>query len=126
VNHSWAAAGRYSITVTVSDNQTESSSEITVYIDAVQARGIGYLLDNDGDGIYDAFYSDESKQTMTIQKKDGSYLIDSDGDGDWDYTYNATKGIQSYPMMQKTPGFEIIIAMGAITFVLFWKRKLQK
>ncbi|MBE3136942.1 MAG: cadherin-like domain-containing protein [Thermoplasmata archaeon] len=123
VNHSWAAAGRYSVTVTVTDNLTESSSNITVYIDALQTRGVGYLLDNDADGIYDAFYSDEKKQTLTIQKKDDSYLIDSNGDGDWDYTYNATNGLTDYKEPQKTPGFEIIIIIGAIALVMFWKRK---
>ena len=73
-----------------------SSSKITVYIDAKQTGDIGYLLDNDGDGIYDAFYSDVSKQITTVQKKDGNYNIDSDGDGDWDYTFNTTKGLTSY------------------------------
>ena len=124
LNHSWTAAGRYDVTVTVTDNQTESSSKITVYIDAVQTGDIGYLLDNDGDGIYDAFYSDVSKQITTVQKKDGNYNIDSDGDGDWDYTYNATNGLtSSYQEQEKTPGFEIVFIIGAIALVMFWKRK---
>jgi len=123
-DHSWAAAGRYSVTVTVTDNQTESFSNLTVYIDALQIRGIGYLLDNDSDGIYDAFYSDITKQTLAIQKKDKSYLIDGDGDGDWDYTFDATRGlITQYYEPLKTPGFEIIIVIGAIALVMFWKRK---
>jgi PKD repeat protein len=124
VNHSWAAAGRYIVTETVTDNQTESFSNITVYIDAVQTRGVGYLLDYDGDGVYDAFYSEESKQTITtIQKKDGSYFIDSDGDGDWEYRYNATNGFTDYREPRKTPGFEIIVIIGAIALVMFWRRK---
>jgi PKD repeat protein len=123
VNHSWAAAGRYSVTVTVTDNQTKSSSNITVYIDALQTRGVGYLLDNDGDDIYDAFYSDLSKQTVTIQKKDDSYLIDSNEDGYWDYTYNVTSGLTDFRKPRKTAGFEIIIIISAIALVMFWKRK---
>jgi len=124
MNHSWTAAGRYSVTITVTDNLTESSSNITMYIDAVQTRGVGYLLDNDGDGVYDAFYSEESKQTITtIQKKDGSYFIDSDGDGDWEYRYNATNGFTDYRESRKTPGFEIIVIIGAIALVMFWRRK---
>ena len=131
VNHSWAAAGRYSVTVTVTDNQTESSAKMTVYIDAVKTGEIGYLLDNDSDGIYDAFYSDELKQTMTVQKKDGSYTIDSDRDGDLDYTYNETNGLTLYQKPLKTSGFEpvflicIIIAAvicGIIVSVLLWKK----
>ncbi len=123
VNHSWTNAGRYDITVTATDNLTESSSGITVYIDAVQTRGAGYLLDNDGDGIYDAFYSDQYHQTTTIQKKGDSYLIDSDGDGNWDYIYNTTKGLTDYREPRNTPGFEIILIIGAIALVMIWNRK---
>jgi hypothetical protein len=36
VNHSWATPGRYNLTVTVTDNQTESSSKITVFINTVK------------------------------------------------------------------------------------------
>jgi PKD repeat protein len=126
VNHSWKNAGRYDITVTATDNLTESSSGITVYIDAIQTRGAGYLLDNDGDGIYDAFYSDQYHQTATVQKKGDSYLIDSNGDGNWDYIYNTTKGLTDYREPRNTPGFEIIIIGGAIALVIFWKRKRKE
>ena len=84
LNHSWTAAGRYEVIVTATDNQSTSSSSITVYIDAKQIENAGYLLDNDGDGIYDAFYSDALKQITTVQKNDGNYTIDSDGNGEWD------------------------------------------
>jgi PKD repeat protein len=122
-DHSWATAGRYDVTVTVTDNQTESSSKITVYIDAKKTDDIGYLLDTNGDGIYDTFYSNISKQSTTVQKKDGNYNIDSNGDGTWDYTFDATKGLIPY---QQTPGFEIIITIGAIALVFLWKRKSKK
>jgi PKD repeat protein len=123
VSHSWATAGRYNVTVTVTDNQTTNFSKITVYIDALQIGDIGYLLDNDGDGIYDAFYSEETKQTMTIQKKDSSYLIDSNGDGKWDYTYDTAQGMQPYeaPLI---PGFELVFVLCAIAVAMFlWSRK---
>ncbi|VVB60063.1 PKD domain protein [uncultured archaeon] len=124
VNHNWTVAGRYEVTVTVTDNQTTSSSNITVYIDAVQAGGVGYLLDNNGDGIYDTFYSDVLKQITTVQKKNGNYNIDSDGNGNWDLTYNTTNGLtSSYQEQGKTPGFEIVIIIGAIALVMLWKRK---
>ncbi len=71
-------------------------------------NGIGYLLDNDSDGVYDAFYSDVLQQTLSIQKEDDSYPIDSDGDGDWDYTYTATNGFAAYKEPTRTYGFEII------------------
>jgi hypothetical protein len=122
VNHSWPAAGRFDVNVIVSDNYSESFSIITIYIDALQTRGVGYLLDNDGDGIYDAFYSEQSKQILTIQKNNNSYLIDNNGDGKWEYTYNATNGLMDYNET-KLPGFEIIITIGAIALVMFWRRK---
>jgi hypothetical protein len=129
-NHSWATAGRYEVTVTATDNHTTSSSKITVYIDAEQTGDIGYLLDNNGDGIYDAFYSDVSKQITTVQKKDGSYNIDSDGDGDWDYTFDAIKGLTSY-QPPKTNGIDALLIIGVIVVVVIcasivafvWKRK---
>jgi PKD repeat protein len=122
-SHSWEAAGRYDVIVTVTDNQTESSSNIIVYIDAVQARQVGYLLDNNSDGTYDAFYSDELKQITKVEKKDDGYLIDSDGDGDTDYHYNTAQGLTAYTEPEKTPGFELIIVIGAIALVFLWKRK---
>lgn len=123
MNHSWSAAGRYIVTLTVSDHQEEISTNMTVYIDAVQTRGAGYLLDTDGDGIYDAFYSEESKKTVsTLQQQGDSYYIDSDGDGEWDYKYNATYGITSYQKPQKTPGFELVFVVVAIACVLFFRR----
>jgi hypothetical protein len=125
VNHSWMTAGRYDITVTVTDNQTVNSSKITVYIDAEPTGDIGYLIDNNGDGIYDAFYSDVSKPKPIItmvQKKDGNYNIDVDGDGVWDYTFDTANRLTSY-QQQNTPGFEIMLGICAITFVFLWMRK---
>jgi PKD repeat protein len=123
VNHRWTNAGRYNLTVTVTDNQTESSSKITIYIDAVQTRGAGYLLDMDGDGIYDAFYSDETHQTVSIQRNGDSYFIDKDGDGHWEYVYNATFGLTSYQEPHKTPGYELCFSLCAIAVVILLSRK---
>ncbi len=128
VNHSWNAAGRYNLTVTVADNQnvsSESSARLTIYIDAIQTRGAGYLLDNDGDGTYDAFYSDETHQTVSVQWNGESYLIDKNGDGTWEYVYNATYGLTSYQEPRKTPGFELVIFLGAITVTLVLWRKIR-
>jgi hypothetical protein len=98
-----------------------------VYIDAVQTRGAGYLLDYDGDGIYDAFYSDDTHHTTTVQYQDGSYLIDGNGDGTWDYTYSETKGLQSYREPQQTPGFILITVLCSIGIaIILWKRKSRK
>jgi PKD repeat protein len=131
IHHSWAAAGRYNVTVTVTDNHTTSSSKITVYIDAVQTGNIGYLLDNNSDGIYDAFYSDASKQITPVQAQNGNYSIDSDGDGDWDYIFSSTNEPALY--QEPPPGIGLIFISGTIvvisiwiTLVLLWKGKSKK
>jgi chitodextrinase len=123
VNHSWTTAGRYNLTVTVTDNHSESSSKYTIYINSIQTRGAGYLLDNDGDGFYDAFYSDETHQTVSIQRKDDSYLIDKDGDGHWEYVYNATYGLTSYQEPRKTPGYELVFTFSAVAILILLRRK---
>ena len=124
VSHNWSSAGRYDLVVTVTDNRNESSSEITIYIDALQARGAGYLYDIDGDGVYDAFYSDETHKTVLVPNNGENYFIDKDGDGQWDYVYNATFGLTSYQEPRKTPGFEFIFVLSAITVALvLWRKK---
>ena len=122
VNHSWASAGRYIITVTVTDNHTVSSSKITVYIDAIQTGDIGYLIDDNGDGTYDTFRNVTTSQNTVVGKSGSNYLIDSNGDGKWEYTFNKTGGLALY-QPPKTPGFEVIIIIGAMVLVMFWKRK---
>jgi PKD repeat protein len=122
-SHRWLEAGRYNLTVTVSDNHSESSKTLTIYIDALQTRGAGYLIDYDSDGIYDAFYSDETKQTLSVLRKDGSYLIDKDGDGNWDYVYSDSTGLTSYQPPRKTPGFEMVFVLFSIVVFLFLSKK---
>jgi hypothetical protein len=117
-NHSWTMAGRYVITVRVTDNQNQSSSKITVYIDTKQIGNIGYLFDDDSDGIYDAFYSDSSKQITTVQNQNGSYNIDSDDDGKWDYTFSTTNELAEY---QEPPlDIQLFFIIGAIALVSIW------
>jgi hypothetical protein len=94
-NHSWNKAGRYTITVQATDNETYSqTAELIVMIDAIDVGDIGYLTDDDGDEIYDTFHN----KTIVIETsvellENGTYLIDSDGDGVWDYYYNTTSGM---------------------------------
>ncbi|MCX6672142.1 MAG: PKD domain-containing protein, partial [Euryarchaeota archaeon] len=132
VNHSWTSAGRYSVIVTVTDNQTESSSKITVYIDAVQTGDIGYLTDDNGDGSYDTFHNGTTSQNTIVSKTGSNYLIDSNGDGIWDYTFDALNGLTTYQEPSKTPGFENVLFIGVfiaavicgfIVAVVLWKKK---
>jgi PKD repeat protein len=116
--HSWTTAGRYVVTIRVTDDHNLSSSKITVYIDAKQTGNIGYLFDDDSDGIYDAFYSDASKQITTVQNQDGSYNIDSDGDGEWDYTFGTTNELAEY--QKPPPDIQLFFIIGAIVLVSIW------
>jgi hypothetical protein len=130
-NHNWATAGKYILTVTTTDNQTNSSSEKTILIDTISVTNIGYLIDIDGDGTYDSFHNETNGKETSLGLKEGDYLIDSDGDGKWDYTFDLATGITSYKTEKGTPGFEpvflicIIIAAvicGIIVMILLRTR----
>lgn len=83
-NHTWIAAGKYTISVYAYDNKSVSeTSEFTVYIDAINIENIGYIIDIDSDGIFESFHNDTSNQEFDIDLDDGKYLIDDDGDGDF-------------------------------------------
>ena len=98
--HKWTVAGIYSVTVYAKDenNATSEMVRITVLIDSHYVENIGYLLDNDGDEVYDLFHNHTTGIETDVEKQnDGKYLIDKDGDGNWDYTYVPETGeIESY------------------------------
>jgi hypothetical protein len=101
-NHSWIAAGKYRIIVTASDNKTISeTSELIVFIDAVCVEDIGYLVDIDGDGIYDSFYNDTTDHVTDVDFFEGNYLIDDNGDGDWNYVFDPLFNFTSFYIQSK-------------------------
>ena len=97
IKHTWISAGEYIISVVATDNKTISeSTSLTVLVDSTYIQDKGYLMDIDGDGYYDLFYSNISKQISTISKlDDGKYKIDLDGDNTWDFIYDFTNDILS-------------------------------
>jgi len=122
-NHSWSSAGRYTITVQATDNQTYSqTAELIVMIDAINIGDIGYFTDDDGDEIYDIFHNETGEMTELGQNDTGSYLIDSDGDGEWDFVYNSeTDELEDYikPDDKKpAPFLEIIVVIIVIIFLI--------
>lgn len=136
-NHSWKKAGKYTIKVTASDNTSSSSSEKTMWIDAVAVGNIGYLLDNDSDGLFDLFHNDVTGIETEIEMKNGIYRIDVNGDHRWDYEYNATTGvllsiIQQLPLAEKTPfpllwiGCFMIVVFLLLFIILYRRRFLKK
>ncbi len=97
-NHSWAAAGRYILEVYAYDNSAPSETTMkTVFIDTLAVDDIGYLIDTNGDGIYDLFHNDTTGNETVVQQQDGNYLIDTNGDGVFDKTFNPdTGGLTDY------------------------------
>ena len=96
VNHTWTAAGIYSMWVEAIDNESVSSEKIylAVLIDAISVQDKGYLIDENSNGTYDIFYSNTTKNETTVQKQNNeTYLIDSNGDAKWDYIYDQKTGI---------------------------------
>jgi len=60
---------------------------LTILIDAIFVKDIGYLLDNDGDDVYENFYSNETGNTTATEydEENESYLINSDGAEGWEW-----------------------------------------
>ena len=87
VNHIWSAAGKYTITVTASDNQSNTQNTHIILIDAHNVGDIGYLTDDDDDGTWDNYYNNDKTQG-TLGRDGDLYLIDVDNDGTWDYSYD--------------------------------------
>ena len=133
-SHRWTTAGKYVMTVTVTDNQTNSFSEKTVWIDAISITDNGYLIDVDGDGLYDFFYDETTSQRIPVGRDGESYLIDSNGDDKWDYTFDPIKGLTDYKEPTKGPSLNVlgisifiaIIVCIVIVVVLFWKKGYVK
>jgi len=122
-NHSWMSAGKYTLNVYAFDNETVSATnQTTILIDAHLVGGIGYLIDNDGDGTYDSFHNDTSGQETDVEKQDdGTYLLDDDGDDSWDWVYDIeTDTLSEY--VEPTPESDntalIVLAIIVILFLI--------
>jgi len=105
MNHSWIKPNFYFVSVLVKDNQNSSATTtIMVAISVENVYTIGHLIDHNGDGTYDAFFSNLTKNETAVQKQpNGTYYIDYDGDGDWDYIYNPyTKQLTLFPTPEET------------------------
>lgn len=116
-SHLWSAAGRYVISVKASDNKTDSGpTTLAVLIDAQYVGDLGYLIDTNGDGIYDHFYSNSTGLTTAAElQDDGTYLIDSDNNGSLDYIYDPqTKQVTTYPTEEKSQMISPLMILGGI------------
>lgn len=134
ITHQWDTAGRYIISAYAHDGQTRSSNSThTILIDARAIESIGYMTDDNADGIYDTFYDDsDSIQTKISKTDDGLYSIDSDGDGINEYTYDIKTGILSSVSGDEAEGGHgmiifialiVLVALVIIGSVLLLRRK---
>jgi len=129
--HRWTAPGIYTITVHASDNKTDSEpAYLILLIDIKYTSGLGYLIDQDGVGMYDRFYSNSTREETTVQRQaNGTYLIDNNGDGTWEYWYNVTTGaLSTYQATtgKGVPGFEVVFVLCAVIFILVLHRKRKR
>lgn len=139
VNHTWASAGIYQINVAVRDEQMAlavASHRILINVEYV--GDIGYLIDEDNDGTYEAFYCNSTEQKTSVELKvDGTYLIDSNGDGIWEYIYNPeTQQVTIYSIQEETLTFSLLLIAGGLLVgiivvillltLVFFRRKQTK
>ena len=120
--HNWSAAGVYKLKVSASDNATETpSDDYYVLIDAIWVKTIGYMMDTDGDGTYDTFYSNETGEVTDVEEQtDGTYYIDSDGTEGWDWVYDpSTDTLTEYSAGETPPAEDnTLLYVGAIILIL--------
>jgi PKD repeat protein len=118
--HQWSTWGFYTVQVYAQDpsNVTSDASTILVAIDVQYVGSLGYLINTDGIGPYDAFYSNlTGNQTSAQREKTGIYLIDTNGDGSYDYQYDPSSGsYRPYPETLEPP--YMILLVGVIVVIL--------
>ena len=127
IMHEWTEAGVYTVNVTASDGATISKKvKMVVLIDAEYVLDLGYLLDIDGDGIYDSFFSNITKIKTSVKQDGENYLIDINGDGNWNYNYDPTDGsVTSVEKEKETTGnnsifpTEILLVMCMVLIIIF-------
>lgn len=90
--HEWMRPGQFIIWVTASDNISVNQSARIVLIDSIYIDDLGLIIDENSDGLYDRFESEEGHIT-NLSYENGYYLINTDDDGTWDYRYNEVSGL---------------------------------
>ncbi|VVB62047.1 SdrD B-like domain protein [uncultured archaeon] len=128
--HQWNAAGIYKIQVYAQDtyNATSATYTLAVPIDVHYTQNLGYLIDGNGDGIYDTFHSNATgTETSVKHQTNGKYLIDSNGDGTYDQSFDTTTGqTQKYseqPLLEYGIIILVILVIAALLIFYLMKRR---
>jgi hypothetical protein len=130
--HLWETYGFYTIHVYAQDqnNALSEISELTIAIDVQYIGSLGYLIDTNGDGIFDLFHSNRTGiETKVKILENGDYLIDTDGDGDWDIIYNPTthqyQDYHALPILEYLLFILLIIAFLLLYTIIRIKRQTR-
>lgn len=98
-SHNFSVAGVYIISAYALDKYNKSdTTNFEVLISSCWIKEKGYLIDYNGDEVYEMFYSNSTdRETEVEQSKAGMFLINEDGEGEWDFVYDKeTDTITSY------------------------------
>lgn len=121
-NHQWTTTGFYQIKAYAKDTTYENKSgnvTMAVAIDVKYVGNLGYLIDRNGDGIFDQFYNNATGlETGVNQQTSGKYLIDSNGDGTYDLLYDTASG-QTQPFSEQPLVMYLIIIILVILIIVF-------
>jgi len=131
--HQWNSLGFYTVRVSAQDpsNATSEMYEVRMSIDVRYVGNLGYLINTDGVGPFDMFYSNETRnQTAVNQQNSGEYLIDTNGDGSFDHVYNIQSGnVQAYSgtlgsiYIMLLVGFIIVILLIVLVAIIVKRKK---
>lgn len=140
MSHQWNTTGHYVVMISAEDEYhaySESSSFI-VFVDVVTRwiddELVGYFIDDNGDGNYDAFYDNQSSKVILVKVvSKGVYALDVDNDGNDDYQFNSEIGILSR-YSSPWQGSSVFIYVGVVLILLvllgvsmwFWNHSKQK
>jgi hypothetical protein len=97
-------------------NATSEANKLMVSIDVLYVQNLGYLINSDGTGPYDLFYSNQTgKQTRVQQEQTGVYAIDVNGDGIFDYLFDVHTGeLRIYPEQFVFDDFMLFATLGIV------------
>lgn len=137
--HTWSQYGEYWITASTIDNTNRSStfSQHVIYISFHYVGKYGYLIDTNGSGNFNSFFSNlTNNRTAAKAKTTDQYLIDSNGDGTYDILYTVSTGTINQVKPTPTAALNLatigilavvvlVISLAAL-FTVFWLHLKRK
>jgi PKD repeat protein len=122
MSHKWSLLGFYIVRIYAVDpsNATSEENEFVMGIDVQYVGSLGYLINTDGVGPFDMFYSNQTGNTTVVRlTASGEYLIDINGDGIDEYKYNATSGsLQAYSGQQGFDTRYLMLFIGLVIVII--------